>query len=56
MEIKNSLKNSGVGVFRNGCGYSGLRTRKLAVSQGGIHGLKYFCGVDKNLGKPEVSL
>ena len=56
MEIKNSLKNSGVGVFRNGCGYSGLRTRKLAVSQGGIHGINYFCGVDKNLGKPEVSL
>ena len=33
MQIKSWLKNIGVGVVKNGCGYSGLRILKLAVSQ-----------------------
>ena len=37
MEIKSWLKNIGVGVVKNGCGYSGLRT--LAVSQETINGI-----------------
>ena len=33
MEIKSWLKNIGEGIVKNGCGHSGLRTLKLAVSQ-----------------------
>ena len=36
MKIKSWLKNIGVGMVKNGCGYSGLRTLKLAVSQNKI--------------------
>ena len=42
MEIKSSLKNIGVGVVKNGCGHSGLRTIKLAVSQKGINEINWF--------------
>ena len=35
MEIKYRSKNIEVGVIRNGCGHSSLRTPKLAVSQEG---------------------
>ena len=39
MEIKSWLKNIGVGVVKNGCGHSGLKTLKLAVSQDRIIGI-----------------
>ena len=39
MEIKNCLKNIGVGMVKNGGDHSGLRTLKLAVSQEGIIGI-----------------
>ena len=39
MEIKSWLKNIGVGVVKNGYGYSGPRILKLAVSQGGVYGM-----------------
>ena len=55
MEIKIWLKNIWVGVVRNGCGCSGLRTLKLAVSQKGIIEINWFL-VDKNSGKPKVTL
>ena len=42
MEIKSWLKNTGVGMVRNGCGHSGLKTLKLAVSQEGINGINRF--------------
>ena len=32
----------GVGMAKNGCGYSGLRILKLAVSQKGINGINWF--------------
>ena len=35
MEIKSWLKNIGVGVVKNVCDHSGLRTLKLAVFQEG---------------------
>ena len=42
IEIKSWLKNIGVGMVKNGCGHSGLRTLKLAVSQEGINGVSWF--------------
>ena len=39
IEIKSSLKNIELGMVKNGCGHSGLRTLKLAVSQKGINGM-----------------
>ena len=39
MEIKSWLKNIGVGMVRNGCGHSGLRTLKLAASQERMNGI-----------------
>ena len=42
MEIKSWLKNIGVGMVKNGCEYSGLRTLKLAVSQTGVIGINWF--------------
>ena len=42
VEIKSWLKNIGVGLVKNGCGHSGLRTVKLAVSQEGINGVSWF--------------
>ena len=42
MEIKSWLKNTGVGIVKNGCGHSGLRTLKLAVSQKGINRINRF--------------
>ena len=42
MEIKSWLKNMGLGVVKNRCGYSGLRTLKLAVSLKGINGINWF--------------
>ena len=41
-KIKSWLKNIGVGLVKNGCGYSGLRTLKLAVSQEWINGANWF--------------
>ena len=35
METEGLLKNIGVVGVKNGCGYSGLRTLKLAVSEEG---------------------
>ena len=40
-EIKSWLKDIGVGVVKNECGHSGLRTLKLAVSQEGISGINW---------------
>ena len=42
MEIRSWLKNIGVGVVKNGCGYSVLRTLKLAVCQGEMSGINWF--------------
>ena len=42
MEIKSWLGNIGVGMVRSGCGHSGHRTLKLAVSQEGINGRNWF--------------
>ena len=42
IEIKSWLKNIVVGMARNGCGYSGLMTLKLAVCQEGINGVSWF--------------
>ena len=42
IEIKSWLKNIGLSIAKNGCGYSGLRTLKLAVSQEGIYGVSWF--------------
>ena len=36
------LKNIGVGMAKTGCGYCGLRTLKLTVSQKGINGINWF--------------
>ena len=56
-EIKSWLKNIGVGgVFKNGCGHSGLRTLKLAVSKEGINEINWFLVFGKNSGKPKVTL
>ena len=40
MHGKILLTNIGVGVVQNGCGHSGLRTLKSAVSQEGVNGIK----------------
>ena len=37
LEIKSRLKNIGMGLVKYGCGHSGLRTLKLAVSQEGMN-------------------
>ena len=42
IKIKSWLKNIDVGVVKKRCGYSGLRTLKLAVSQEGISGVNWF--------------
>ena len=42
METESWLKNTGMGVVKNGCGYSGHRTLKLAVSQEGLNGVDWF--------------
>ena len=42
IEIKSWLKNIGVGVVKNGCDHSGLRTLKLVVSQEGINGISWL--------------
>ena len=42
IEIKIWLKHFGVGMVKNGCGHSGLRTLKLAVSQEEINGVNWF--------------
>ena len=35
MEIKSCLENIGVGIVKNGCGYSGFRTLKFGAFQEG---------------------
>ena len=42
MEIKSWLNNIGMGVIKNGCSYSRLRTLKLAISQTEINGINWF--------------
>ena len=39
MELKSLLKGIEVGIVKNWCGHSGLRTLKFAVSQEGINGI-----------------
>ena len=38
MKIQSGLKNTELGVVKNGCSHSVLRTLKFAVSQEGING------------------
>ena len=38
-KLKVDQKILGVGMVRNGCGHSGLRALKLALSQEGINGI-----------------
>ena len=42
IEIESCLKSIGLGMVKNGCRQSGLRTLKLAISQEGINGLSWF--------------
>ena len=42
IETKSWLKNIGVGMVKDGCGHSGLRTLKLAVPQEGTNGVSGF--------------
>ena len=42
MDIKSWLENIGVGMVKNGCGHSGLKALKLAVSQKGINEINWF--------------
>ena len=39
MEIKSWSENIEIGVVKNGRGYSGLRSLKMAVSQEAINGM-----------------
>ena len=41
-EIKSWLKSIDMGIIKNGCDHSDLRTLKLAVSQEGISGVSWF--------------
>ena len=50
------MKNIWVSMVKNGCGHSGLRILKLAVSPEGSNGMNWFWCVDKNSGKPKVIL
>ena len=42
MEIRSWLKNIGVGLVKNGCGHSILKTPKLAVYQREMNGIYWF--------------
>ena len=42
MKIKSWLKHIGMGMLKNGCGHSGLRTLKLFLSQKGLNGINWF--------------
>ena len=42
MEIKVWMKNIEVSVVKNGCGHSGVRTLKLAISQKRINEINWF--------------
>ena len=42
MSIRSWLKNIGVGMVKNGCGHSILRTLKLAVCQGEMNWINWF--------------
>ena len=42
MENRSWLKNIGVGMVKNGCGHSVLRTLKLAVCQGKMNEINWF--------------
>ena len=42
IEIRSWLENIGVGMVKNGCDHFGLRTLKLALSQEGINGVRWF--------------
>ena len=41
-EIKVWMKNIEVSVVKNGCGHSGVRTLKLAISQKRINEINWF--------------
>ena len=41
-ESKSWLKNIGVGLVKNGCGHSVLRTLKLAICQGKMSEINWF--------------
>ena len=48
-KLKVILKKTGVRLVKNGCGHSGLRILKLAVSQEGNYGINWFWCVDEIL-------
>ena len=56
MENGSWLKNIGLGVVKNGCGYSVLRTLKLPVCQGKMNEINWFWFVDTNSWKLKVTL
>ena len=56
MEIKSWLKNVGVGMVKNGCGQSGHKTLKLAVSQEGVNEKNLFFACWYNSVKLKVTI
>ena len=42
IKVKSYLENIGMGMVKNGCGYSGLKALKLDVSQEGINRVNWF--------------
>ena len=46
MESRSWLKNIRVSVIKNGCGYSVLRSLKLAVCQGKINEINWFLEIE----------
>ena len=56
IEMISWLKSIGMGVVKNGCSYSGLRTLKLALYQEGINRVSWLWCVDKNSGNLNVIL
>ena len=56
MENRSWLKNIGVGMVKNGCSHSVLRTLKLAICQGKMNEIINFSCVDANSWKVKVTL
>ena len=56
MENRSWVENIGVGMVKNVCGYSVLKTLKLAVCQGKINEINWFWCVDANSWKLKVTL
>ena len=56
LENRSWLKIIGVGLVKNRCGHSVLRTLKLAVCQGKMNEINWFWCVDTNSWKLKVTL